>query len=73
MNKLREKLDNFYIYAYDSIDGSYEQKLKSKEVDELEQITDDFSVKFAEWYLDNYHMNNTTNELLKIFKEKYYS
>lgn len=70
MNKLRENFLN--ELAEIAIENNLSEKceLISKK---CEQITDDFSVKFAEWYLDNYHMNNTTTELLQIFKEKYYS
>ena len=43
----------------------------------LEQITDDFAVKFAEWIYNRsipfpQEVNYTTTELLQIFKDKYY-
>ena len=84
MNKLREKFKNFYIEAYDSIEGEFETKLKTKEIDELEQITDDFTIKFLEWLNENsiyspkdkqYFFNNewhSQEETFKHFKNNIY-
>ena len=68
-NKLREKMQ-MYIDIYK------EEHL----VDALEQITDDFADKFAEWYLRRFiEMLNsnkteplTTAELRQIFKTNHY-
>jgi hypothetical protein len=75
MNKLREKFKNFYIEAYDSIEGEFETKLKTKEIDELEQITDDFTVAFADWVIVNaykFPRTTTTKELQEHFKINIY-
>lgn len=59
MNKLREKFDE--ELGLDCLS------------EKCEQITDDFSVKFAEWCDSNYSVQKQDfNELLQIFKEKYY-
>lgn len=74
MSKLREKLMPYasgYIGSSMLTNTEYPEQIE-KNTNELEQISDDFAVKFAEWYIDNYHLNKTTTELLKIFKEKYY-
>lgn len=67
MNKLREKFKNEFPYS------------SNKDfLDKLEQITDDFSVKFAEWCIENrpkhiiFMHKFTTTELLQIFKTQYY-
>lgn len=80
-NKLREKLENFYIEAYDSIDGEFETKLKTKEIDELEQITDDAMIQFVEWIADSdieIDSKNKTDkevaiEMIEYFKNNIYN
>jgi len=89
MNKLREKLGKVYIYV------DMEPKSVSLELiettdsndclNELEQITDDFSCQFAEWLLwqditqrgkSNFvcwdGVQRTTTELQQYFKENVY-
>ena len=65
MSKLREKL-KMYIDLYNTESAS----------EQCEQITDDFAVKFADWFVENNHEKEVGNyvatELLQIFKEKYY-
>lgn len=64
MNKLREKLKpSTQITRTGKLEDFSEQ---------CEKISDDFAIKFAEWYIDNYHLNKTTIELLKIFKTNHY-
>jgi len=74
MSKLREKFDL-------KINRYKEEHLS----EQCEQITDDFSVKFAEWMDKECRKSHshalrywllgelkTTQELLQIFKDKYY-
>jgi len=72
MSKLREKFEN----EIDGLNGS-QYIDESKLINECEQITDDFSVKFAEFlYEQRFNSNDIfwkpTTELLQIFKDKYY-
>jgi len=63
-NKLRENMQ-MYIDIYK------EEHL----VDALEQITDDFAVKFAEFvekYNTQHRIHKRADELLQIFKNNYY-
>jgi hypothetical protein len=75
MNKLREKFNPLLenrIYNYENV------------VDELEQITDDFTIKFLEWLNENsiyypkdkkYFFNNewhSQEEIFKHFKNNVY-
>jgi len=68
MNKLREKLDKAHRGYL----------TPSNVTKECEQITDDFSVKFVEWCIENrpkhiiFMHKYTTTELLQIFKTQYY-
>lgn len=80
MNKLREKFEKIKCYNTRPID------LSTSQIDECEQITDEFSVKFAEWVSKSWILDsdnigyshiykdewNTTTELLQIFKNQYY-
>jgi len=70
MNKLREKLDKAHRGYL----------TPSNVTKECEQITDDFSVKFAEWLSKTTYSNlefyddgklKSFTELLQIFKTKY--
>jgi len=79
MNKLREKL-------LSAVQGMLIRKGMNEITDELEQITDDFSVKLLDWLeVSGYIFNEdikmfkntdgrlkTTTELLQIFKNQYY-
>lgn len=70
MSKLREKIENAF----------YNPNPTKK----LEQINDDFAVKFVEWHLENcdyYYTENrfmynnnwhSLTELLQIFKDNFY-
>jgi len=66
MNKLREKFDAIipmYVACEDS------------DVDQLEQVTDDFSIKFVKWYnISKYEFPNemTIEEKQQYFKENVY-
>lgn len=64
MSKLRDKFNPLLenrIYNHEIV------------VDKLEQITDDFSVKFAEWLLDfKYNKAHELIELQQYFKENIY-
>ena len=80
MNKLREKFENVYIYI-DQEPSSINCRLADTSdidsVTQCEQITDDFSVKFAEFLYDHRRNNQTmfwkpAKEILQIFKTQYY-
>jgi hypothetical protein len=60
MSKLREKLAHPF-------DG-----LKIEALDQLEQITDDFSIQFGDWLLDNYITNTPIEQLQQYFKDNVY-
>ena len=67
MSKLREKYSRIIVRTH------FTPKEQSQQ---CEQITDDFAVKFADWFVENNHEKEVGNyvatELLQIFKEKYY-
>jgi hypothetical protein len=64
MNKLREELDSV-IPQFDTMTDS--------DIDQLEQITDDFSISFGEYLRYKlYDENLTTTELQQYFKENVY-
>jgi len=68
MRKLRKKI------LKQLLNRSYSTQLLA---DDLEQITDDFAVKFAKWLIESPDTSMavteyTYTELLQIFKEKYY-
>jgi hypothetical protein len=82
MNKLREKIEKVYIYI-DKEPASIECTLGETDavesVIELEQITDDFSVAFAQWInSDGWELERreqrtyTFAELLQHFKTNIY-
>lgn len=59
MNKLREKFGNVI--------------LNQDHNDKCEQISDDFTIKFYDWALNEEGISHyTTAELLQIFKDRYY-
>jgi len=67
MNKLREKLTEKLSFE--------NNKESEKFITELEQITDDFAVKFYHWLSSNEYIHpksKSTTELLQIFKNQYY-
>ena len=76
-NKLREKLMPYasgYIGSSMLTNTEYPEQI-DKNTDELEQINDDFAVKFAEWVIepkDKPKGEFTITELLQIFKTQYY-
>jgi len=80
MNKLREKLLELDVVVYKDL-----FKLTIQSAEHIEQITDDFSVKFADWKDDNTfslrpnqhkifksHEIYTTTELQQYFKLNIY-
>jgi len=77
MNKLREKLyDAIHLEVFVNESGYVDGIQYADE--KCEQITDDFSVKFAEWMLNSNELyrlgmkETTATELLQIFKTQYY-
>jgi hypothetical protein len=77
MNKLREKLMPYasgYVGSSMLTNTEYPEQI-DKNTDELEQITDDFSVKFVKWYnVSKYDFPNemTIEEKQQYFKENVY-
>jgi hypothetical protein len=69
MNKLREQIAKWY--------SSSDAKNIENDILQCEQITDDFSCQFAEWYLSNSNNSDfenwTTTELQQYFKENVYN
>lgn len=69
MSKLREKFSEIIVKTHIT---PFEQG------EQCEQISDDFAVKFAEWYISilldssGKYSNKTTTELLQIFKNNFY-
>jgi hypothetical protein len=87
MNKLREKIEKVYIYIDKeptSIECTLGETDAVESVIELEQIIDDFTIKFLEWLNENsiyypkdkeYFFNNewhSQEETFKYFKENIY-
>jgi hypothetical protein len=80
MNKLREKLMPYasgYIGSSMLTNTEYPEQI-DKNTDELEQITDDFSVKLLKWYNELLvkgsfdEIDRTEEELQQYFKENVY-
>lgn len=75
MNKLREKLLELDVVVYKDL-----FKLTIQSAEHIEQITDDFSVKFALWlancedidFVDAENEEESVKQLLQIFKNQYY-
>jgi len=91
MSNLREKIANqkVIVFGCGKEIGNpcvISEKMSERSVDHLEQITDDFSVKFNIWVSKNFVLDSDEigfahiwkdewynhQELLQIFKEKYY-
>ena len=75
MNKLREELKKNVFISWDMTKKSMELEKEKKGV-LLEQITDDFSIKFYDWANVNaykFPTKTTTTELLTYFKENVYN
>jgi hypothetical protein len=74
MNKLRESLDKELDSIFYENDNFLSKKVEMAS-EQCEQITDDFSVKFLDWYgglrLAQVH-GRTTTELQQYFKENVY-
>ena len=76
MSKLREKFKSLNCKGCDI--PYCEEKctmLSNLELDQLEQITDDFTDRFGEWLIepkDKPKGEYTISELRQIFKDKYY-
>jgi hypothetical protein len=83
MNKLREKIENCVFISWDMHKKSIERE-KEKKAIQLEQITDDFTISFQIFQINNDIVfskegwcvfNNehlTINELLQHFKTNIY-
>jgi len=85
MNKIRDKFEEIIdnsINDFSSKWQSHEEKSDgiTENAEQCEQITDDFSVRFALWlancedidFVDAENEEESVKQLLQIFKTKYY-